>query len=311
MNSGGANTRRFAVISRYTGDVTYFYGMGPEFANRANTNSAKYFAMSRTASTKFDSYINLTKTELWRDTDALPSNSLFACGSDPGTINAKTLRFVFLFSYLTEAEVLDVIDITNDYLKNYGTNLIFDSYSDRIFTGEPKRYIGSPLITGNCLFRSINLVAGTYHLWEEVNGVNPTWLIRKRTSADGMSFSAASAAVLLPGGDGEFDKAGQADPTVIYDGAGDWKMWYDAISDTNVWSLGYATSADGDTWVKYGQILAKGGVGTWDSNGIHHPVCVKNGATYYLFYSGGDDNHVKHIGLSNINGWYKLDERGL
>lgn len=177
----------------------------------------------------------------------------------------------------------------------------WESYWASKFTGIPLQYAGNPLIASDAMARCMVQVLGTYHLFQEKSlGTPPYWTINKRTSVDGITFTAISTALMAAGGAGEFDEWGQADPTVIYDGVGDWKMWYDALTTTAWEKLGYATSVDGITWNKVGSVIERGASG-WDNKSVHHPCCVKSGSTYYLFYSGastGDAGIVKHIGLA-------------
>jgi hypothetical protein len=95
----------------------------------------------------------------------------------------------------------------------------------KLFTGVPIAYDGNPLyVTDISMSRCMVIVNGVYHLFEERSGSNPNWWIRKRTSTDGLKFTNFTAPLFLPGGAGTYDVNGQADPTVIYDGVGDWKM---------------------------------------------------------------------------------------
>jgi hypothetical protein len=172
-----------------------------------------------------------------------------------------------------------------------------------LFTGVPIAYDGNPLyVTDISMSRCMVIVNGVYHLFEERSGSNPNWWIRKRTSTDGLKFTNFTAPLFLPGGAGTYDVNGQADPTVIYDGVGDWKMWFDASGPSTWDKLGYATSTDGDIWTKYGSILNRGAAGSWDDTSVHHPCCVKHNGVYYLFYSGSKSTDggrvVKHIGLA-------------
>ena len=176
----------------------------------------------------------------------------------------------------------------------------------------PAVYVSNPLIADYCNFRSIVSVLGIYHLFQESSNYGQ-WTIEKRTSIDGLTFGEASLALLTAGGVGQFDQKGQADPTVIYDGAGDWKMWYDAKDGSDVWGkIGFATSTDGTNWTKYGSVLEIGESGEWDDVAVHHPCVIKSGSIYYMFYSGDDDvgANVKNIGLAtSLDGinWTKYD----
>jgi hypothetical protein len=175
----------------------------------------------------------------------------------------------------------------------------FNLYWKNKFTGIPVLYSGT--VSGGNIRRLI-LKDGIYIFFGELY-VDSKWKIIRETSSDGLIFTDNRTALLTNGGVGEFDEIGQADPSVIYEGNGDWKMWYDATeSPLNIkWTLGYATSVDGETWTKYGKILDVGGVGEWDEGHLHHPVCLKHNGIYYLYYSGAPKPYghfVKNIGLA-------------
>jgi len=198
--------------------------------------------------------------------------------------------------YKVRAYRLDVYSAFSEEVEAFD----WEAYWAENFTGIPIEYGGNPLTAnGSCLFRSIINVSGTYHIFEEV--IAADWYIQKRTSADGLTLGAASGNLFSYGAPGTFDEKGQADPTVIYDGPGDWKMWFDAKNGASVWDkLGYATSTDGTTWTKVGAILERGAAGTWDDYAVHHPCAIKHNGVYYLYYSGDDDVDyaVKNIGLA-------------
>ncbi len=150
-------------------------------------------------------------------------------------------------------------------------------------------------------FRSI-VREKLYHAFEETYGADSVWFISKRSSKDGLTFQKRGSSLLQRGPEGSFDRYGQADPTVIMEGPNDWKMWFDALDSQRKWSsIGYATSKDGETWVKHGPVLDKGNILDWDGKSIHHPVCIKWKGLYYMFYSGSsvnDPHIVKNIGVA-------------
>ena len=162
----------------------------------------------------------------------------------------------------------------------------------------PVKNANNPLIASDYTFRWILKVGSTYWEFKEKK-TGSIWSVHYRTSSDGYAWSSESASLMSAGGAGAFDEYGQADPTVIYDGTGDWKMWYDAQKSDSTWySLGYSTSADGITWSKYGAVLDVGAEGAWDDSFVHHPCVIKEGSTYYLYYSGHDGGGIYHIGLA-------------
>jgi len=148
----------------------------------------------------------------------------------------------------------------------------------------------------DCNFRSI-VKNSIFHIFEEVSGEDPIWYIAKRTSLDGIHFSDRSESLLERS---DFDRCGQADPTVIIENI--WRMYFDALTEDHVWDrIGLALSTNGESWVKYGPILRRGGNGSWDDKSIHHPVIIKHEDIYYLFYSGSShrDKHIiRSIGLA-------------
>jgi len=155
--------------------------------------------------------------------------------------------------------------------------------------------------TGN-LLRWIMRDGLQYVMYTE-NYTNGAWHIKKKVSIDGIAWGPVGNSLLAVGGFGEFDEKGQADPTVIKDAPDDYKMWYDALSGSNVWTIGYATSADGDSWTHHGLILDINDNG-WDSRGIHHPVVLKNDGIYYMYYSGWDTSPQWHLGVATSTDGY-------
>lgn len=202
-----------------------------------------------------------------------------------------------------------VTDVTFDYNLSVVKG-IKGVYFNANFTGIPTYYSGNT-IGYNSLVRQPVRVNEVYHLFTEAKTDSPLlWWISKRLSPDGIDFRAETSPLLLPGDAGTYDEKGQADPAVIYDGVGDWKMWFDALNGALVWDkLGYATSTDGDTWTKYGSILNRGSAGAWDDGFMHHPAVVKHNGIYYMFYAGAHaSNQPYQIGLatsSNGIDWTK------
>ncbi|MBN1294215.1 MAG: T9SS type A sorting domain-containing protein [Candidatus Latescibacteria bacterium] len=162
--------------------------------------------------------------------------------------------------------------------------------------------------TGN-LLRWVMKENNRYVMYTE-NYSDEVWHIKKKYSGDGITWGPVGDALLNPGGTGAFDENGQADPTVIKDAENDYKMWYDALSGINVWTIGYATSTDSDLWTHQGKVLGLSENG-WDSRGIHHPVVIKYEGTYYMYYSGWDSSPGWSLGLAVSHDgslWEKYEE---
>jgi hypothetical protein len=94
----------------------------------------------------------------------------------------------------------------------------------------------------------------------------------------------ASNPVLDLGSGGAFDDAGVIFPTVHFDGT-TWRMWYGGY-DGSTHRIGYASSADGVTWTKHGQVVDLGSSGAWNDEGTVPAAIYKDGPTYHLFTGG-------------------------
>ena len=93
---------------------------------RSHTDGKKHFAMSRNNAANFDMYMNLTKSNKVQASTGEVNANLFCCGyNNNGTPAAsdRQVRYVMLFTYLTETEVYDVIGIMETYLDAIGTGL--------------------------------------------------------------------------------------------------------------------------------------------------------------------------------------------
>jgi predicted GH43/DUF377 family glycosyl hydrolase len=103
----------------------------------------------------------------------------------------------------------------------------------------------------------------------------------------------------MPLNPGSWDGFGVRYPYVILDGAA-YKMWYTGFSIDSVGSLGYATSADGLTWVRPmgGPVLEPGSAGEWDDAGIEDATVIKDGSVYKMWYSAFSSGATGSIGYA-------------
>ncbi|RPH48504.1 MAG: hypothetical protein EHM85_16855, partial [Desulfobacteraceae bacterium] len=104
--------------------------------------------------------------------------------------------------------------------------------------------------------------------------------------------------LLARGGSGSFDKGGLYRPVVIKDGD-TYKMWYTGIDDAGVHSIGYATSSNGTSWTKVGQVFTKGTPGSWDDSHVGGAWIIKETSgekPYKMWYSGTNDTDVETNG---------------
>lgn len=96
--------------------------------------------------------------------------------------------------------------------------------------------------------------------------------------------------------------------SVISD-AGQYKMWYTGSDSSGAYRIGYATSADGISWIKHGgnPVLTTGAAGSWDDKEVWAPSVVKVDGTYHLWYTGYDGTapRIGHATSSNGTDWSK------
>ena len=148
-------------------------------------------------------------------------------------------------------------------------------------------------------YASIIKDGGTYKMWysgtDDEGGIN-NWQIGYATSPDETNWTRyqLTPPKLLKGGAGDWDGGGVALPCVIKDGDNSYKMWYLGWNSTSTgWGIGYATSEDGITWIKYNNnsapVLQLGLAGTWDDFRLASPTVIKDGGVYRMWYDGMQD----------------------
>ncbi len=81
---------------------------------------------------------------------------------------------------------------------------------------------------------------------------------------------------------------------VILDGI-TYKAWYTGYNG-NVFSICYATSADGITWGNKTRVFWPSAAPAWDSFMVGAPWVVKVGATYHMYYTGSKADLIAQIG---------------
>ena len=109
--------------------------------------------------------------------------------------------------------------------------------------------------------------------------------------------------VLSWGSSGAFDSSELGAPSVLLDGTV-YKMWYYGSSGFD-FRIGYATSLDGRTWTKQGQVLAPS-LPLEDSN-VAYPEVLKIGSEYRMWYTGYDGTTYRIFAATSSDGisWTK------
>ncbi|MEJ2545465.1 MAG: hypothetical protein P8Y99_15490, partial [Calditrichaceae bacterium] len=104
--------------------------------------------------------------------------------------------------------------------------------------------------------------------------------------------------VLVPGSVLEWDVQRIGISSVLFDGSS-YHMWYSAGDMSNI---GYATSTDGITWIKYNNqlttnppyaesdpVLHPGTEGSWDDDRVAYPCVILVDTIYHMWYTGADN----------------------
>ncbi len=78
------------------------------------------------------------------------------------------------------------------------------------------------------------------------------------------------------------------DPVVIVDN-GQYKMWYSSLGSDSKTRIGYITSTNGITWMKYegNPVLDVGPNGSWDNESVRVNSVIKDNNTYKMWYQSG------------------------
>ncbi len=144
-------------------------------------------------------------------------------------------------------------------------------------------------------------IGSTYHMWfESGSSGGPLGYfdeVYHATSADGISWTVSGLALGL-GPTGAWDSAIVADPHVIVDSAGLYRMYYtgfDAYGDARI---GLATSRDLVTWTRYpgNPVLNFGPAGAWDNAHVGGSSVVIIGSTWVMYYAGNPNGSTSSVG---------------
>jgi hypothetical protein len=138
-------------------------------------------------------------------------------------------------------------------------------------------YSGNPIIIDrarSCIIK----VSGVYYMYSARLEDNAVDLF---TSADGLSWSLDTSAVITLGASGAWDSTGISNAAIIIkDGV--WYLFYDAYKTTGYWKTGVATSNDGRIFTKYGSNPILGSLYQ-----ISGPWIIYVNGFYYFWGHGG------------------------
>lgn len=98
----------------------------------------------------------------------------------------------------------------------------------------------------------------------------------------------ASNPVVNKGAAASWDEGGVYSPSVLWYSS-TYQMWYTGVDALYTSSaIGYATSTNGTSWIKYGSnpVLTKGTAGTWEGGGVSFACVVPDGGGFKMWYTG-------------------------
>jgi predicted GH43/DUF377 family glycosyl hydrolase len=105
------------------------------------------------------------------------------------------------------------------------------------------------------------------------------------------------ATPMLRNGPEAYDNGKTGPRVVLKFGPTDYRMWYEAVADNMLTSVGYATSSDGVTWTKRGVVMSPSA--TWEGNEVSPNSIVVEGTTLRLYYhAGGSQLLNRRIGTA-------------
>jgi predicted GH43/DUF377 family glycosyl hydrolase len=178
------------------------------------------------------------------------------------------------------------------------------------------RYSGNPILSPGSSgawddagvgFVSVIPDNGSYSMWYA--GKNGSILkIGYANSTDGINWTKNSGnPVMGLGAAGSWESTSVSHPKVLLEN-GTYRMWYQG-HDGSYGRIGYAESADGTNWTKYGSnpVLGLGSSGAWDYYGLHLGTVVNVSGNLRMWYCGygGTYTGIGHASSSDGKSWTK------
>lgn len=141
------------------------------------------------------------------------------------------------------------------------------------------KYSGNPVLTGGTgVVLSPALLATSRD--QKKTSDNLGSLVKRSVGKNPPNSTLESVAV-------QWDDYGLSQPTILKDGPV-YRMWFAGYDSSDIARIGYATSTDGISWVKYSgnPVLKEGAAGSWDETQVYNPTVVKDGSTFKMWFTG-------------------------
>lgn len=223
--------------------------------------------------------------------ESFPNKEWFKISKVP---SSALLGIKVLSGYLSGGEINSNGDDTFIFFDDFDQTVVKHESNPVLGVGSPGEFDDEGIYDP-----SILKVGSTFYLY--YSAYPGTQLITEglATSPDGIVWT-KQGKVLDVGATGDWDDLKAHDVAVIEEG-GSWYMWYSGTRDpeaTYGLKIGLATSTDGINWTKNsgcancsgcagdGCVFDKGAAGKFDDHDMVYPAVIKEGGTYYMWYSG-------------------------
>lgn len=143
-----------------------------------------------------------------------------------------------------------------------------------------------------------------YMYYHSYCAVKQKFVVGMATATDGMKWSKVGAVFEgSTSSSDKFDSKGVSCRHVVKMKDGTYRMWYQGISNSNISSIGVATSNDGIRWNRLSdESVFSGSLGLqdWDGGGVGQPNLIwqESSNTWRMYYIGIDkDGNESGIGI--------------
>ncbi len=149
-----------------------------------------------------------------------------------------------------------------------------------------------------------------------------------RATCHGTTWIKTPVPVLPSQGDNPIEMYGALAPCVITDNGGRYHMWYtagkghigpwldlisgntdfnDAARAGADFSIRYATSTNGNTWMEHGEVMRAEAEGQCDSQGVLFPTVLQDKGEFKMWYTGIASGNPYSLFQNLLNGWNLFD----
>lgn len=304
---------KLGILTQQTDGNTYYASNVTNVTVIANNDAIKHYTLSRGSSSSYDCYFNKTKTTVASNSTGLTSLDLHCCGSLIGSTtkgNNKFLRYLAIFSYLTSTEIELFLDIIEEYLTEYGTNLI--NYQNKIAKSYRTSKVTIPLETYDGANETVHpSVVNCGKLWNgykyylaDTPFANNNLDIENPSiwgSNDGLNFVVPAGVTnpIVPG-------TRNPDPELYFDAEAD--IMYCFWQQNGTTDIYETHSSDCINWSTPKSVLTK----VPGTVNVASPCVVKVDGIFYMYYNSlgatNMDHRLRRARCNTIDGIYTDSE---